>query len=117
MGYRGPGFIHTTLIPVRGKPNQAIKYRFGSNAVGWSSVSSFLVPPSSSQTDPPLKFLAFVDVGVQNSILLNLNSTDPNTGAPVLKYNRYGANSSKLAQSLAKEVAHLALVPGDLSYR
>lgn len=43
-------------------------------------------------------------------------NTDPSNSSPVLTYTNYGSNSTKLAKHLEKEVAHLALLPGDLSY-
>ena len=95
------------------RANAVVWYRYGSEKVGWSSVASFLVPPSSGPDEPPLKFLAMVDVGTVNPVVFE-SSLSPSVN--LLSYTHYGSNSTKLLPFLLKETAHMTLIPGDLAY-
>ena len=112
-----PGFIHTATISIKGlKPNKKVYYRFGSAAVGWSSVASFLVPPAPGDFSVPLRFIGAVDVGVFNpGQVIWINSYTSTTNS--LGYTQYASNASKLVPFLLNETSsHLFLLPGDISY-
>ncbi|GAX76191.1 hypothetical protein CEUSTIGMA_g3635.t1 [Chlamydomonas eustigma] len=111
--------MHTVTIPLTGlSPNTPVSYRFGSKTVGWSGPYSFLIPPRvGAQSDPSLKFLIFVDVGQSNAVAYYDYPGSGYTPGLDLSYMPPSEiNSVKLPSYLAKETAHLALLPGDLSY-
>ncbi len=64
---------HTALIPTSGlPPGTAVRYRYGSKTAGWSALRSFRVAPRPGcRGDPPLRFLAFNDVAMSNSLLFD----------------------------------------------
>jgi hypothetical protein len=117
LGYKHPGYLHTVVIPVGAfSPNSAVSYRFGSKTVGWSGPYSFLIPPRTGvRSDPNLKFLVFVDVGQTNTVAFYDYPGSEYPPGLSLDYN-YAINSAKLPFYLAREAAHVALLPGDIAY-
>ncbi|GAX76824.1 hypothetical protein CEUSTIGMA_g4270.t1 [Chlamydomonas eustigma] len=117
VGWLDPGFIHTAVVSFEGiAAGSLINYRYGSEEAGWSAPRSFIVPPRPGvRPDPPVRFLAFNDIAMSNSLLFN-SKCPPYCPAGLNFNENYGRNSTKLPKYLEQEEAHLALLIGDLAY-
>ncbi|XP_039002235.1 probable inactive purple acid phosphatase 1 [Hibiscus syriacus] len=60
FGWHDPGYIHTAVMTGL-QPSTSFKYKYGSDAVGWSGETGFRTPPAGGSDE--LKFLVFGDMG------------------------------------------------------
>ncbi|KAK8542285.1 hypothetical protein V6N12_014886 [Hibiscus sabdariffa] len=60
FGWHDPGYIHTAVMSGL-QPSTAFKYKYGSDAVGWSEEIEFRTPPAGGSDG--VKFLVFGDMG------------------------------------------------------
>ncbi|MEW5301545.1 MAG: hypothetical protein WDW36_004400 [Sanguina aurantia] len=118
-GWLDPGFLHTAVLNAsKLPPNTQFRYKYGSEADGWSASHNFTSPPPIGWTGT-FKFLVFNDVCQgSNTMFFNPEGSPFYKPGQELSFAPYGKNSVKLPAALvaAESDAQLALLIGDLAY-
>ncbi|MEW5319108.1 MAG: hypothetical protein WDW38_010278 [Sanguina aurantia] len=118
-GWLDPGFLHTAVLNAsKLPPNTQFRYKYGSEADGWSAARNFTSPPPIGWTGA-FKFLVFNDVCQgSNTMFFNPAGSPFYKPGQELSFAAYGKNSVKLPAALvaAESDAQLALLIGDLAY-
>lgn len=60
FGWHDPGFIHSAVLTGL-SPSSSYSYKYGSDAIGWSSKNNMKTPPASGSLE--VKFIAYGDMG------------------------------------------------------